>query len=112
MNYWFVGAIFGHSTNSPSDQTERFVREGCWENGYKSKHLDTVRSMQVGDKIAIKSAYTRKKNLPFDNRGHTVSVMKIKAAGTITKNHGDGRHIDVEWDKEYSEREWYFYQGR
>ena len=33
--------------------------------------------MQVGDKIAIKSSYTKSKDIPFENNGETVSVMKI-----------------------------------
>jgi hypothetical protein len=61
------------------DQTPRFVNDGIWENGYDDRHLNLVRSMQPGDKIAIKSSYTRKHNLPFDNRGNTVSVIAIKA---------------------------------
>jgi 5-methylcytosine-specific restriction protein B len=38
--------------------------------------------------------------------------MKIKAIGTVTRNHGDGRHVDVDWQSNYQEREWYFYTGR
>ena len=49
------------------------------------KYLDAVKSVQVGDRIAIKSSYTRKKDLPFDNRDQTVSVMAIKAIGIITE---------------------------
>ncbi|WP_426034737.1 hypothetical protein [Cypionkella sp. TWP1-2-1b2] len=58
-SYWFVGASYGRT----EDQTPRFLSEGIWENGYDDKHLDLVRSMQPGDKIAIKSSYTRKHNL-------------------------------------------------
>ena len=45
---------------------------------------------KVGDKIAIKTSYTKKKGLPFDNKGATISVMKIKIVGTVTANHMDG----------------------
>ena len=83
------------------DQTERFLNDGVWQNGYKDKYLDVVRSMQPGDKIAIKSSYTRKRELPFDNKGQTVSVMGIKAIGEITRNHGDGRFVDVEWQPRF-----------
>ena len=47
--------------------------------------------MQPGQRIAIKSTYTRKKGLPFDNQGRVVSVMAIKATGTITANPGNVR---------------------
>ena len=67
-----------------------------------------VRSMQSGDRIAIKSTYTRKSGLPFDNHGNAVSVMAIKATGTIIKNLNDGKLVRVNWEKEDHPREWYF----
>lgn len=39
--------------------------------------------------MAIKAVYALKHELPFDNRDQTVSVMAIKAIGTITENLGD-----------------------
>ena len=66
--------------------------------------------MQPGERIAIKSSYTRKQGLPFDNRGHAVSVMDINAIGVITRNHNDGISVDVEWQTRFTSRkEWYFY---
>jgi len=105
---WFVGASF----DGTEDQTPRFLAEGVWENGYEDKYLDIVKSMRVGDRIAIKSSYLRKHGLPFDNRGQIVSVMAIKAIGTITENYDDGRHVRVEWTKLEPIREWYFYTNR
>jgi 5-methylcytosine-specific restriction protein B len=105
---WFVGASFGRT----DDQLHRFLDDGIWENGYADKHLDVVRSMRPGDRIAVKAAYTRKHGLPFDNRGLTVSVMAIKAIGTITENLNDGRHVRVDWTKVEPPREWYFYTHR
>jgi 5-methylcytosine-specific restriction protein B len=105
---WFVGAFYHGS----DDQMQRFVAEGIWENGYKNKHLDLVRSMRPGDRIAIKSSYVRKNNLPFDNRGLSVSVMAVKAIGTIAENPGDGRRIKVNWEPLEPVREWYFYTHR
>ena len=84
---WFMGAIY----NGRDDQSPRFLAEGCWEIGYKDKYIDDVKSILPGDRIAIKATYTRKKDLPFDNRGQPVSVMAIKATGTVEKNMGDGR---------------------
>ncbi len=105
---WFVGAMYGGA----DDQTSRFLEEGIWENGYDDKLLDMVRSMRPGDRIAIKSSYTRKHGLPFDNRGLTVSVMAIKAIGTITENLNDGKRVRVNWTKLDPVREWYFFTNR
>ncbi|MCQ4254723.1 McrB family protein [Stutzerimonas stutzeri] len=105
---WFVGASYG----GKDDQMPRFLENGIWENGYDDKLLDMVRAMQPGERIAIKAAYTRKHGLPFDNRGRTVSVMGIKAIGTITGNLNDGKRVKVDWAQAGSVREWYFYTHR
>jgi 5-methylcytosine-specific restriction enzyme B len=105
---WFVGAAWGDA----GDQTPRFLREGIWENGYHDKYHDAVKSVQVGDRIAIKAAYTRKNDLPFDNRGQSVSAMAIKAIGTVTGNPGNGRLLRVEWKPVDPPKEWYFYTNR
>jgi 5-methylcytosine-specific restriction protein B len=38
--------------------------------------------------------------------------MKIKAIGTVTRNYGDGRTVDVAWEPRAEPREWYFYTYR
>lgn len=106
-SYWFVG-----STYDGKDHTERFIEEGIWELHPKAKPIDSIKFMKAGEKIAIKSAYTRKRGLPFDNRGHTVSVMAIKAIGTVVENLGDGKTLKVDWDKASTLREWYFFTSR
>lgn len=106
--YWFVGASYGRT----DDQTPRFLKEGIWENGYEDKYLEMVKSMRLGEKIAIKSAYTKKHDLPFDGRGNTASVMAIKAVGTITENLGDGRHVKVDWTEVRPQKLWYFFTNR
>lgn len=103
---WFVGAAFAGGTN---DQTDRFIREGVWEHGFEDRWIEDVQSIRVGDRIAIKSTYTRKHSLPFNNRGHSVSVMAIKATGKVTGNPGDGRRLEVDWRPVEPYREWYFY---
>lgn len=108
QTYWFVGAMWGES----GDQTSRFITDGIWENGYEDRYLDLVRSMQPGDFIAIKAAYTRKHDLPFDSRGHSVSVMSIKATGIITENCNDGQRVKVQWTQLKAPREWYFFTHR
>lgn len=108
--YWFVGASY-----NGVDQTERFLREGIWENGKEddSRVQKLVDEMKTGDMILIKSVYTRKKDLPFDNKGHTVSVMVMKGIGIITANRKDGRTIEVDWSETAQfpnlGKEWYFY---
>lgn len=107
--YWFVGAMWG---DGAGDQMPRFIQEGIWQNGYDDKFADQVRAMKIGDRIAIKAAFVRKLGTPFDNKGHPVSVMKIKAIGTVTHNHKDGRTVDVTWELPTDSREWYFYTYR
>lgn len=106
--FWFVGASY----NDDGDQSARFLRDGIWENGYKDRYLDLVRSMRPGERIAIKAAHTRKRDLPFNANGNTASVMTIKAVGTITENMGDGRRIKVEWSRLPEPKPWYFYTLR
>lgn len=103
-NYWFVGAIW-----DGDDQMQRFLRDGIWECGYKEKFKDKINSMKPGEKIAIKSAYVRKNDLPFDNKGHYVSCMAIKAVGTIKEESEDGRSVKVDWTSLDPPKEWYFY---
>ncbi len=105
--YWFVGASYG-GTN---DQTERFIRDGVWDAyvGSPSQYEGLVKSMEPGDRIAIKATTARPSNLPFDYQGKHASVMLIKAVGTITKNLGDGRRIEVDWSPVFPPRHWYFY---
>ena len=106
-SYWIVGSSWFQV--DPADQTSRFLSEGVWQNGYPDKYTDIVKSMQVGDKIALKATFTQKKNLPFETRGHTISCMTIKAIGTIVANRHDGKTVDVEWDPNFKPKTWYFF---
>ncbi|PKV51896.1 dynein-related subfamily AAA family protein [Aquimarina sp. MAR_2010_214] len=86
--YYLVGAYW--KDTSPKDQTDRFVREGVWVNGYEEdKSLSVVNKVNIGDHIAIRSV---------DKRGNN---MYIKARGIVTSNLRDGRHLEVEWEKEF-----------
>ena len=104
---WLVGAAW-----DDVDQTQRFLDEGVWENGYHDKYLDEIKRMAVGDRIAIKSSSTQKHDLPFDNNGKTASKMTVKATGTIVARSKDGRVVEVDWDQAGAPRDWYFYTGR
>jgi 5-methylcytosine-specific restriction protein B len=108
LSYWFVGSIW-----QEGDQTARFRSEGIWENGYTEDQLaNLVRSMKPGDRIAIKASFVQKRRLQFDVGGKPVSVMRIKATGTILKNLDDGRRVKVAWDPPFAPRDWYFYTYR
>ena len=104
---WYVGATGNDENGNWSDFSEQYIAEGRWENGWDDKFIDDVNSMEVGDRIAIKSAYTKKKGLPFNNCGQVVGVMAIKAIGVITENPKDGKNIKVQWEKVDPVREWY-----
>ena len=107
--YWLVGASQDGATH---DLTQEFLEEGVWKSFFTDRYLDTVRSMKPGDKIAIKSTFTKKSGLPFENKGQVVSVMDIKAIGTIVENPADGKNVKVLWDKSFNKKQWYFYTYR
>lgn len=115
-NYYFVGANI-----DGNDQTDQFVKEGKWvlgwlgeeENTQYKKMRSKLDAMSPGDKIIIKSTYTKKNGLPFENpSGEYVSVMNLKASGTVQRNLNDGHTILVDWDREFKPKEWYFFTGR
>lgn len=106
--YWFVGTIWGEH----GDQLERFRDEGLWENGYNDQFTDDVRRMRPGERVAAKASFVRKHNLPFATAGQPVSVMRIKATGTVLENLGDGKRVRVAWDPPSAPREWCFYTFR
>jgi len=102
---WFVGAMSGGE-----DQTDRFLDEGIWEPNLEasSTMLAQVRAMQIGERIAIRTAFFRKQDLPFDAGGNTVSVMAIKAIGVIIGKSSHGGYLQVRWQRLRPAREWYF----
>ena len=106
-SYWFVGSLW----NGIDDQLPRFLEQGVWENDYEDKFLDLVRRIRPGDQIAIKASFV-KKRVPFEVGGKAVSVMRIKATGTVLDNTGDGRTVKVAWDPPTKPRDWYFYTYR
>ena len=88
--YFLVGAFW--DTENPQDQTERFIKESIWSNGYTDKFNKEVNAVPVGSNIAIKSAFVREK---------TKSVMSIKARGIVTKNLNDGQTLEMEWEEDF-----------
>jgi 5-methylcytosine-specific restriction protein B len=105
--FWFVGAVW-----DGDDQTDRFLSEGIWQNGYDEKFSDHVKRMKPGDRIALKAAFVKKYGLPFDNQEKPVSCMRIKAIGTITEGTKDGKTVKVDWTPLGEPKDWYFYTYR
>ena len=108
VQYWTLGAYWGDN----NDLTERFVTGKRWENGYPDQYIERVKQVKAGDRVAIKSTYTRKNDLPFDANGETVSCMDIKAIGTVGDNPGDGRNLVIEWDSDFEPVTIYLYTYR
>ena len=106
---WFVGAAWGGI-----DQTDRFLRDGLWENGYQNDmYSDLIDAMEAGDRIVIKSYFNQKDRpgLPFDGRGQNVTGMVIKVTGVISEHlpRMDGRRrVKVDWTRVIPGRDWYF----
>lgn len=96
---WYVGTTGNDENGQWRDFSDEYIDSGTWVNGWDDKFIDVVKSIAVGDRIAIKSTFTQKKNLPFDNHGKTVGAMRIKAIGTVTENIGDGKTIKVDWTR-------------
>ncbi|OPH82705.1 hypothetical protein B2M20_11565 [Nitrobacter vulgaris] len=105
--FWFAGAAW-----SEGDQLDRFLQEGIWQNGYDEKFSDLVRKIKPGDRIAIKSSFVKKHNLPFEAGGKSVSCMRIKAVGTVRENLNDGKTVRVDWVPLNPPRDWFLYTYR
>ncbi|MDO4178056.1 MAG: AAA family ATPase [Phascolarctobacterium sp.] len=100
---WFVGASVGKS-----NFRENCINEGKWVSFKDDEtNKEKVRSIKKGDRIVLKTSYTKQNNLPFDNKGEYASVMCIKAIGVVTENLGDGKNIKVAWTKIENKKEWF-----
>ena len=80
--------------------------------GTRTSFLILSAHMKAGDRIAIKASFVQRHKLPFDVGGRPVSVMRIKATGTILENFDDGLKVKVAWDPAFKPRDWYFYTYR
>lgn len=102
---WFVSVCY----DGREEQTSHLIREGFWENYYSEKYGDIINEIKIGDRIALKATHNKKNKIPFNTNGKIVSVMEIKAIGTVTKNYYNGKRIDVNWTKVEGLKEWYFF---
>lgn len=106
---WYVGAA---SPSTGTDYCKEYIEKGIWRHNFgegKKQIYSKVKSMKVGDRIAIKASYRQKYGIPFNNYGKDVSVMSIKAIGVITENLGDGKTVKVDWTVLEEPKSWYFY---
>ncbi|WP_223649558.1 hypothetical protein [Hymenobacter psoromatis] len=56
-----------------------------------------MKSITVGSPVFIKSL--------FYHNGLKTSVLRIKAKGVVTANQDDGRHLTVNWNKDFKEKD-------
>ena len=108
MRNWFVA-----SNLSGVDQSSRFVEEGIWENDAPDKFAEIVKvkSIQIGDRIVLKTYHLRRNDLPFEvtSQHRKCSVMTVQASGVVTDNPDDGLRLKVDWNKVFDPpREWFF----
>lgn len=85
---YYVGGAFWQDSE-PQDQTNRFIEEGIWENGYDDKFIDEVINIPIGSLLAIKST------IKIHNQ------MEIKAIGEVVENSNDGHIISIEWLEDF-----------
>lgn len=104
---WYVGSTGEDEDGIWRDFSDDFITSGTWENGWEDKFIDVVKSIKVGDRIALKAKFNQKNNLPFNNHGKRVGCMRIKAIGTVTENPEDGKHISVDWVRLDPAKTWY-----
>lgn len=104
---WYVGTTGSNANGEWRDNSDEYIDQGIWVNGWEDKFVDDVESINPGDRIAIKSAFTQKNNLPFENHGKTVAAMRIKAIGVVTENPKDGKSIKVNWERLEPAKTWY-----
>lgn len=62
------------------------------KNHYLDESANLINEIKIGDRIALKTTPNKNK-IPFNTNGKIVSVMEIKAIGTVIRNYYDGKRI-------------------
>ncbi|RXG24258.1 dynein-related subfamily AAA family protein [Leeuwenhoekiella aequorea] len=91
--YYCVG--FHYYGTKDTNQLSKFLEEGIWVNGYKTKFIDATNKVLVGAAIAAKTTYTMKKE------GRTIPVLEVHARGIVKGNRNDGRELEVDWEPNF-----------
>lgn len=81
--YYLLGAV-----HKGEDQVDRFVTQGIWENDDRSQYAALVAQVRPGDQVALKSSYAK----------GPVSILRVKARGTVQATAADGHELRVAWD--------------
>ncbi len=91
--YYCVTAFWGHNPKGQKHQNARFINENIWENKPdEEKHDELVKKIPVGSYLVIKAVH------PGD-----FSKFSVKAVGQVVHNHGDGKRLDMSWQKPFQE---------
>ncbi|MBA4021699.1 MAG: hypothetical protein C0482_05000 [Gordonia sp.] len=93
--YWITG--FG-AKKTGRNQLDDFRAAGEWRMDPDPRYQAKVADMRPGERIAVRTRSNTTKDVPFDHRGHKVSVMNFYLRGTILSNPGDGCSVKVDWD--------------
>jgi DNA polymerase III delta prime subunit len=87
--YYLVGAYW--EDHLPQDQTDRFVSNNIWVNGFDDKFINIVKKIPENSHLAIKTV---------DRKGDR---LFIKARGIVTSNKNDGQNLEVQWEENFKE---------
>ncbi|WP_145691955.1 hypothetical protein [Rhodococcus rhodochrous] len=109
--YWIVGC---GPRASGRNQVDDFIAKGEWRMDPDPRYEAKVADMLPGEPIAVRTRRnTTADDLPFDRRGHRVSVMDFYLRGTITENPGDGCSVRVSWEPPFTTpRQYYLYTSQ
>jgi 5-methylcytosine-specific restriction protein B len=86
--YYLLGAVHYDENQQPIDQVSRFLAEGSWENDDRAQHADRLAQVRVGDRVALKSSFAK----------GTLSILRVKATGTVQATTAAGHVLRVAWD--------------
>ena len=100
MEYWLVGEDLGY------DNTNDYLENKYWADGYyrsgDNRNEAILKKIKKGDRIAIKSSFTQKNNLPFENNSKFCSVLRIKARGVAQEDFSlTDKKVNVVWEHDF-----------
>ncbi|MBC5833682.1 hypothetical protein G6N05_02170 [Flavobacterium sp. F372] len=82
--FYLVGTIWGDE-----EQSERFYKEGIWENGHENReYFDLINRVKENDILIHKSSFSTRNGK---------SILRIKAFGIVKYIHNNGKKLDVDW---------------